>query len=381
MIDRGKPNYLIDKSVLGSGQLIRCIAGLALLTLVLAACDGEPPTPVVYIRAIKTFTVSEVASGQTRKYSGIVQATNVSALSFQVSGNVKVVNVKAGDHVKKGQILAEIDKKPYELDVQAATAQLAKAQAGLAQARAEYGRQRDLFKKGWIAKARLDKSVRAFESANSDVAYAVSKLNLAKRDLKNTVLVAPFDGSISSKLVDAFVEVRTGQKLFEIEAIGALEVAFDVPETTISRMVLGLPVSITFTTPKTCRCKGRITEIGSSAGRANAYPIKASLIDPPSNIRSGMTAEISIRLHNERQVAGFFVPLAAIAPAPGKPGGHGYVFVFQSKTSTVKKTPIRALNVSDNMVAVEGIKAGDIIAVAGVNYLADKQKVKLVAKR
>lgn len=349
--------------------------------LVLAACDSEPPKPVVYIRAIKTFTVSEVASGQIRKYSGIVQATISSALSFQVAGNVRKVSVKEGDRVKKGQVLAELDKKPYELDVQAATAQLAKANAERAQAQAEYQRQLGLFKKGWVAKARLDKVVRAAESANHEVSFAVSKLSLAKRDLTNTVLVAPFDGTISRKLVDAFVEVRAGQKLFDIEARGALEVAFDVPETTISRMALGLPVTITFNTPKTCRCKGRITEIGSTAGRANAYPVKASLIDPPSTIRSGMTAEVSIRLHTERQTAGFFVPFAAIAPAPGKPSGHGYVFVFQSKTSTVKKTLIKALSASNNMVAVAGLKAGDIIAVAGANYLVDKQKVKLVANR
>lgn len=361
--------------------MIRGTAGIALLALALAACDSEPPKPVEYVRAIKTVTISEVASGQVRKYSGIVQATNHSALSFQVSGNVRKVSAKAGDSVKKGQVLAELDKKPYELDVQAATAELAKAQAGLAQARAEYERQNRLYKKGWIAKARLDKLVRSFDSANSGVAYAVSKLNLAKRDLGNTVLVAPFDGTISQKLVDAFVEVKAGQKLFEIEAGGALEVAFDVPETTISRMALGLPVSITFTTPETCPCKGRITEIGSTAGRANAFPVKASLIDPPATIRSGMTAEVSIRLHNERQVAGFFVPLAAIAPAPDQPSGHGYVFVFQIKTSTVKKTLVKALTARDNMVAVEGLKAGDIIAVAGVNFLVDKQKVKLLAQR
>lgn len=371
----------------GRRSRVRCRLGavaaglMAVLALGLTACDSEPPKAVEYIRAIKTFTVSEVASGQLRKYSGIVEATTVAALSFQVSGNVQKVSVKAGDPVKEGRVLAELDKKPYELDVQAATAELAKARAGLDQARAEYERQKKLYQKGWVAKARHDKVLRSFDSSKSQVAYAVSKLNLSKRDLGNTVLLAPFDGTISRKLVDPFVDVKAGQKLFEIEASGALEVTFDVPETTIARLSLGLPVSITLTTPKTCRCKGRITEVGIKAGRANAFRVKASLIDPPASVRSGMTAEVSFRLHNERRVTGYFIPITAIAPAPDKPSGHGYVFVFQSKTSTVKKTTVKALSASENMIAVRGLKAGDIIAIAGVNFLVDKQKVKLMAQR
>ena len=84
---------------------------LALASLSLAACGEEPPEIVEQIRAVKTITVTQLASGQVRKYSGIIQATDSSSLSFQISGNVKSVAVKQGERVTEGQVLAALDKR------------------------------------------------------------------------------------------------------------------------------------------------------------------------------------------------------------------------------------------------------------------------------
>ena len=341
-----------------------------------AGCDDEPPKPVEYVRAIKTFTVTEVASGQLRKFSGTVTASNSSALSFEVGGKVRKVNVKLGERIEKGQVLAVLDTKPYELDVQAAEADLNKARANLKQAEAEYQRQKTLFSKGWVAKARLDQAVQGRESETAQVNYAISKLNLAKRDLDNTTLRAPFTGDISSRDVDPFVEVAPGKRVFELDASGALEAAFDVPETIVSRLAVGMRVSIRFTTANICVCKGRITEIGKVAGKGNAFPVKASLLDPPGSARSGMSVEVAVLLENQNQATGYLVPLSAIAP--GEAERRGFVFVFDAGSGAVRKTPIRALGAQENMVAVTGVRPGDVVAVAGVNFMVDGQKAKLL---
>ncbi len=350
----------------------------SLASLVLAACGEEPPEVAEQIRAVKTITITQLATGQVRRYSGIVQATDSSSLSFQVSGNIKSVAVKQGERVTEGQILSVLDTKPYELDVQAAQAELGKARAEQTEKNQELVRQKTLYDKGWVAKMALDMATAAFESSRSQVSYAMSQLNLAKRDLTHTTLVAPFDGLIAERLVEPFVEVSAGQKLFEINAEGAVEVAFDIPETTIARITLGMPVSVTFSTDLNCLCKGRITEIGSVAGDANAFPVKAGLIDPPESVRAGMTAQVSIVLESERMETAYLLPLAAIAP--GGESGQGFVFIFDPDTSTVRKSLVRGRGATDNMIAIhEGVKAGDVIAVAGVSFLNDGQKVKLLA--
>ena len=348
--------------------------------LAIAACDKEPPKVETPVRAIKAFTITEVASGHTRKFSGIVHAANTSALSFQVGGNVQKVSVNLGDRVRKGQVLAVLDKKPYQLDVQALTAELNRAKAVLTRQRDEFGRQKKMFAQGWIAKARLDKFEQSFKSADSSVDYARSRLGIAKRDLGHTVLRAPFDGAIAKKSIDPHVEVKAGQKLFEIEASGALEVRFDLPETTISRVTLGMPLTVTFPTASGKVLQARITEIGSSAGRANAFPIKASLDDPPSQVRSGMTAEVTLLLKEEGSNSGYLVPLAAIAP--GDKSGQGYVFIYDATTQTVKRTQIKGKGSTDNFINIyEGVKAGDIVAAAGVSFLNDGQKVRLMVRQ
>ena len=84
--------------------------------LALAGCEEELPEIAPQVRAIKTYTVTEVASGQTRKFPGQVYATDSSTLSFHVSGNVKEMRVNEGDRVAKDQVLAVVDKQPYLLE-------------------------------------------------------------------------------------------------------------------------------------------------------------------------------------------------------------------------------------------------------------------------
>ncbi len=348
--------------------------------LALAGCEEESPDIVPQIRGIKTYTVTEVASGQTRKFAGQVYATNSSTLSFHVGGNVKEMRVKEGDRVAKDQVLAVVDKQPYQLDVESAEADVQKARANLTRARQEYERQEELYKKGWVAKARLDRVQADLDVAESQLDFTTSKLNLAKRDLRLTDLRAPYGGTIARKHVDAFVEVRTGQPVYDIEAAGALEVRFDIPETIISRISVGMPVTVKFPGDDVSILRARITEVGSTAGTANAFPVKAGLDDPPAEIRSGMTTETTILLAQEGKDSGFLVPLSAIAPGDGP--GQGYAFIYDPETQTVKKTLVKGKGAIDKFVnIVEGIKAGDIVAVAGVTFLSDGQRVKLMQQQ
>lgn len=367
------------KNDVGGWKLRSAFLALVLSSaFALSGCEQEQPEIVPQIRAIKTITVTDVASGQVRKYPGVVQATDTSALSFQVGGNVRRVNVKLGDQVKKGLVLAILDKRPFQLDVQAAKADLDKERSNLAQKKQEWERQRKLFSKGWVAKAKMDQAQRAYETAVSQVNYARSKLNLARRDLTNTVLRAPFAGIIAKKSVDPFVEVRAGQKLFDLDVEGTLQVAFDIPETIISRVAVGMKATVTLATGVKCVCQARITEIGKVAGAANAFPVKADLLAPPTDIRSGMTAEVALELKTDAVEAAYLIPLSALAP--GAAEREGYVFVFDEKTSTVKRAGVKGRGVTGNLVhIIGGLKAGDIIAVAGVSYLSDGQKVKLMS--
>jgi len=359
-------------------QTLKRAIRLLCASLALAACS-EQPEIVEVVRPIKTITVSEQASEQIRKFPGAVAAVDSSGLSFQVAGQVTSVEVDIGDHVKKGQVLAALDPEPYQLEVDAIEAELVKARANVTNTKGEYERQKRVFQQGAGAKSDLETAEYNYRAAESAVDYQISRLSLAKRNLRNTSLLSPYDGAIAWRSVEPNEEVKVGQKVFEINAKGTMEVQLAVPESTIDRIHIDGPATITFPTLPGEAAKGRISYIGSAAVKAGAFPVKVELIDPHRNVKPGMTAEANLFITDANRGAGYLVPLQALLPA--SEANRGYAFVYDPKTSTVKKTAVRSRGLEEKKAIVtEGLAAGDIIAVAGVSFLADGMKVKLMAQ-
>jgi len=346
------------------------------ILLALMACKGKPEI-IEAVRAVKTITVSEQATEQIRKFSGLVAAVDSSGLSFLVSGQVESVDVDIGDRVQKGQVLAVLDQEPYQLDVDAVESELVKARANVVNTKSEYDRQKRVYEQGAGAKSDLETAEYNYSAAESAVNYQISRLKLAKRNLRMTTLRAPYEGAIAWRSVQPNEEVKVGQKVFEINAKGTMEVQLAVPETMIDRIDIDDPAMITFPTLPGESTKGRISYIGSAAVKANAFPVKVELIDPKEKIKPGMSAEANLFIKDENQQPGYLVPIQAILP--GGDAKQGYAFVYDPETSTVKKTPIRVGGAQHGKAIVfEGLAAGDIIAVAGVSFLADGLKVKLM---
>ena len=346
------------------------------IAIVLTACK-EKTEIVEVVRAIKTITISEQATGQIRKLSGIVAAVDSSSLSFEVGGQVKKVEVDIGDSVTKDQELAVLDPEPYQLDVDAIQAELVKAGNKVAQTKSEYQRQKRIFEQGAGAKRHVEVSEFNFKAANSAVKYQKARLDQAKRNLRKTKLLAPYDGTIAWRSVEPNEEVRTGQKILEINATGKREIQIAVPESTIERIHIDDMTTVTFPTLPDTAVNGRITFIGSAAVKANAFPVKVQLIDPGDEVKPGMTAEAILTIKDEELQPGYLVPIQAILPSPEV--RQGYAFVYDPDSSAVSKTPIRYGGVQKGLAIVhEGLEVGDVIAVAGVSFLADGLEVKLM---
>ncbi len=356
-------------------QTFTRVVWLLCLSVALTACK-EDVEIVETVRSLRTVTVSEVATTQIRNFAGIVNATDSSNLSFEVGGNVKTVNVDIGDRVRKGQVLAVLDIEPYQLDLDAAEAELVSAKARVDNDKNAYDRQVKVFEQGAGSKSRMDNAKYHLEAAQSQVSVQEARVNLAKRNLTKTTLFAPYDGYIAWRSVEPHEEVAAGQKVLVIDAIGALEVLLAIPETSISRIRVGMQATVQFPTLPGRSVKGRISEIGSAAVKSNAFPVKIRLVGPTTNISPGMTAEVTLSMEDEKKILGYRIPIQAVLPAKG--AGEGFAFVYDPQTSTVRKTPIKGAGHDQNMLIVtEGLTAGDIIAAAGVSFLADGMKVKL----
>jgi RND family efflux transporter MFP subunit len=358
------------------GRTAKTVAALVSLTL-LAACKQETAETEAPPRPIKTFTVSEAAGTMARKFTGVTEAAETTALSFAVPGSILEVTAGVGTLVSQGDVIARLDPEPFHLEIAGARADVERASADLASKKGDLERNQVLYEKKWVSESAIEKYRASYEAAQSTLNYTQSRLALAERNLANAVLHAPYDGQVAARHVEAFEEIGAGQPVVEIQSTDGLAVTFAVPEVGLSDVALGQAVEVTFAALPGGTVTGRISEVEAAASAGNAYSVKASLTEPPATLHPGMTATITARADTALSTPGYFVPLAAIAP--GETEFAGIVYRYDAEAGVVRRVPIAAEGVRDNLVIVtEGIEPGDVIAAAGVSFLMDGQAVRLL---
>ncbi|MGE4504759.1 MAG: efflux RND transporter periplasmic adaptor subunit [Desulfovibrionaceae bacterium] len=366
------------------------LAALALCLLaLLPACAQDEQPPEQTIRALKTMTIQGRTGGQQRRLAGVVQARRSSQLSFEISGRVQRIAVDIGDRVEEGRVLATLDPEPYRLEVAAAESELEKIQANVNTTRADWQRYDQLYAQRIIAKSELDQVKLQYDSARSELATQQSRLEIARRNLRLTELKAPYSGHVAEKLVEEHEEVQSGAPVLKLDSDGAKEVSMTVPESLIGRMSRGMEVTVTLPSLRGRTVPGRVTDVGATALKANAFPVKVAILEDVPGLELGMSAEV--RFFTDEygggangangdetpKGSGYLIPFQALLPE--KEPLRGHVFVYDPETSTVRRVQVRISGMLDNMILVdEGIEAGQVIAVAGVSFLADGMRVKLM---
>lgn len=297
------------------------------------------------------------------------------------------VEVGLGDRVRQGQPLAMLDREPFAIRLREARANRDAQKAVREEARLDLERKQQLFERGNVAKAAVDKAESTYQTAQEGVSVLASKVDLARRDHNATILTAPFDGVVAERSVDPFIEVRSGDPVFEIEAEGDLEVSLNIPENLIDSVTAGQQVDVVLPTLGERRLVGFVSEIGSRAEAANQFPLRVLIADPADDIRSGITASVRFTFQDDSGEAAYLLPITAVVPlkaggptnvGPGRPV-RASVFVFDEAEGVVRLREIFARNIRDNHAEViDGVEPGDIVVVAGVHHLFDGQRVRLL---
>lgn len=359
--------------------------GLALAlcgTFAIAACSSEEQKQAEEIppRAIKYMRLGEVAHSASRTLAGVVKAGTRSNVAFEIGGRAIVLDKSVGDTVKTGDQLAALDPEPFELKVNEAKFTLTQAQATLKDARQKHFQQEQLWKKRVTTRTAYDTAVSNLSNAEGQVGIATSQLDLRQRDLKKTKLIAPFPGRVAEKKVEVFEEVSAGQPVYVIQTDDENEVEVVIPENLIDRISVGNPVHVAFPPLGGLEVSGKVTEVSPVAGDANAFPVTIRLSDAPAEVRPGMSAEVTFEFDTEATGKAFSVPVGALKP--DLKAKSATVFVFNEKESVVRARPVQVIGIQGNKPQiVGGVKAGEIIATAGVGHMYDGMKVRLLEQK
>jgi RND family efflux transporter MFP subunit len=278
-----------------------------------------------------------------------------------------------------GDVLAEIDPPSLQTQVEQASAGVQQAQAQFDNADADFQRKEELLKRGVATQAVFDQSKAARLTAQAQLDQAKRQLELANHNLDRSRLLAPFSGTIARIEVKSFAQVAAGQPIVTLYSDDRFEMSFVVPSPTFQSHKVGQAVDVRIADLPNLALNGAIKELGSRAEQVSASRGRQPRQQHPG-LNAGMSAEVTIEEPLIGGRSGFLVPLTVLVPEGGKElQGKGTVFVYDGGRSTVKKRAITVGGVRDNrLVVTEGIAAGDIIASAGVSYLVDGQKVKLL---
>lgn len=359
----------------------RRVPSFLTLALVLAAGCGDaetetslPPRPVAWV------AVGSSDGAVTRSFSGAASTDRILTLSFRSGGVLTGLDVRLGDGVVEGQLLAELDNVAARLAYEQARSQLNSAESQMNTARLALERTRALYEAGNAALSEYENARNAFRTAEAGHASAQRSVEIQNEQISYGRIVAPASGIIASVDVEEGENVSPGQPVAVLNAGGAMQITLGLPETVINRVRSGMQTEVAFAALPGEVFRGRVSEVSPSVDRATAtYPVRVAVVDATEQIRTGMAATVTFEFAAQAGSGALIVPARAV----GEDGQGRFVFVVEaderdSSTGVVRRRSVRVGRLgADGFEIVEGLGAGERVAVAGLQTLLDGQRVSV----
>jgi RND family efflux transporter MFP subunit len=337
---------------------------LAALALGLAALASlgchqealEPLPPLV----VETAAVERVASARDLRMSGTIEAERTTSLSFAVPGTVETVLVDDGETIQRGQVLARLTPVSYESALGIALAQNERAD-DISRRLEPMHRNKTVPEVKWVeAQTSLEATRHAVE--------------IARKNLADTVLRAPEDGVLARRLIEPGATVAPGVPAFHVVQTRVVRAIAPVPENQIGQVRIGQPARVEVAALGRSLA-GEVYEVGVLADPlTRTYPVKVTLDNADGALKVGMVVDV-------------FLPLPGDAPALAVPReavridekGAACVFVVGPENK-VERRHVEVIGfVAERTALAGGVEEGERVVVSGTPMLADGVTVRLAA--
>jgi multidrug efflux system membrane fusion protein len=363
------------------GVLIAAIVLLLLIALVVYhLSSGKKQRPGSPPQAVSAAQAVQGDMPETLNELGTVTPTATVNVLPQLSGYLTAVGYHEGEDVTKGQFLAQIDPRPYEIDKLQAEAQLAKDQASLDQARSDLARYTVLNQQKSIAEQTY--SDQKFTVEQDEAAVKVDRASIAQYDLDLTYcrITAPVSGRVGLRLVDPgnYVTQSTSPGIVTITTMKPTTVEFTVPQNSLAQVLQrfnsGTKLSVTaYNSDNT-----RQLATGSLYAISNQMATSTGTV----TLRATFANEDEVLFPNEFVNVVLLVDTlhrAVLVPTPavqsGAPGDFVYLVNADQTVSVHKVTP--GPSDGKNTAILAGLSAGQTVVTDGTDRLSDGAKVKI----
>lgn len=292
-------------------------AMLATAALLLAGCKGKP--------AVNYSTVSverqEIKSSVTA--TGTIEPVTLVEVGTQVSGIISNIYVDYNSTVKKGQVIAELDRENLNSQLAQAQAQLASAKSDLDYQRINYDRQKTLHEKGHISDNDFELASLSYKQAQATYNQRIQSVKTARTNLGYATITSPIDGIILTRAVEEGQTVASSfstPTLFTIaKDLTDMRVIADIDEADIGGVREGQRVTFTVDAFPDDVFEGRVTQVRQEATTESnvvTYEVVISAPNPDLKLKPGLTANVTIITKEVKDVLA--VPVAALRFAPNE---------------------------------------------------------------
>lgn len=337
--------------------MIRCFVLAVSASLALAGCQVKEektggPSPV-RVKVMKVALSEQKTSG---RFSGTVEEAAGTPLSFSVMGTVNAVSFRLGDRVEKGQLLASLDATSVRSSYDA-------AKAALVQAEDAYRRMKELYGKGSLPEIK-------WVEVQSKLQQARSMEEMARKNLKDCKLYAPFSGVIADKSVEVGQNVIPGMAVGKLLGVSRLKVKISMPESEIASVSLHQKAEIVVPALGSRRFSGMVSEKGIMADPfSRSYEVKIDVADAGGDLMPGMVTEV--------RLAGADGGTAVIVPARiVQLDEKNRSFVWIDNNGVAEKRVISCGDFAgDGVVITSGLKVEDRIIVEGQQKVCNGTKI------
>ena len=331
----------------------------AVVLIALCGCGEKKKTAAEQTVRVKVQQIQAETVNGEQGFSGTIEESSGTSLSFAVTGTIKKIYVSAGQMVAAGQLIAELDPTTLQ---NAYTI----AKTSLEQAQDTYNRMKELHDAGSLPEMQ-------WISIENQLKSAMASEAMSKKSLNDTKLYAPFSGYIASRDGEIGQNAIPGSPIVKLVNIGSVKVKISVPENEVQRIAKGSSMKIIVPALSNREFSGRVTERGVSADpRSRTYEVKATIQNPGSQLLPGMICQA---FTNYMQGAtGVFVPANLV-----QLDGNNKTFVWVVNGGKALKREITINNETAQGVQVSGgLSAGDHIIVAGQQKVSNGMKVEVI---
>ncbi|QKE29399.1 RND family efflux system, membrane fusion protein [Arcobacter acticola] len=349
---------------------------LVVLVLFFAACQKKEENKVEDV-VKSVFAINPILKdeNQNRVFNATASSSNQTKLSFKVQGNLNYFKSQIGDEVKKGDLIARLDSKPYELRVSQIEYALSEANASLQNAKSTYERTKKLYINQNSSVSDIDNARAVFWASSAKVKNITQELEYAKLQLSYTNLYAPINGYISAKYVNENENIALGTPIILISDKLVDEVRIQVPEVFINKIKKDSSVKVLFNSIDSKPFEAKISEISKYASQTEkTYLVIAKLQDSSSLIKAGMSADVYFDVEDKTKTIEYLVPSNSVLN--DKNGYFVYVLKNQDGKYFVKRKDIKVANlIKEGFEITEGLDKNDLVLKAGMSEVFENMEV------